>query len=52
MVTSGSYVNWAFLLVGCAGMMALLVGAGLLAFILLRRKQPPRGFDVLPKNQE
>jgi len=49
MVTSGSYVNWAFLLVGCAGVMVLLAGAGLFAFILLHRKQPPRGFDVLPK---
>jgi hypothetical protein len=43
------YTSWVFLLVGCAGVMVLLAGVGLLAFILLRRKNPPRGFDVLPK---
>jgi hypothetical protein len=37
------------LVIAFVGVLALLAGAGVLAYFLLRRKQPPRGFDVLPK---
>ena len=43
------FLSWGFILIGCAGVMVVLAGVGLLLFFLLRRKQPPRGFDVLPK---
>lgn len=41
--------GWGFLAAGCCGLMIVLAGAGLLLFFLLRKKTPPSGFDVLPK---
>jgi hypothetical protein len=41
--------HWGLLLVAGAGILAMLAGAGVLLFFLLRRKKEPRGFEVLPK---
>jgi hypothetical protein len=38
-----------FLLLIAAGLLVVLAGVGLTLFLVLRKKQPPRGFDVLPK---
>jgi len=42
-------LRWAVLLLACGGAFVLLAGAGVLVYFLRRRKQPPRGFEVLTK---
>ena len=40
------------LLVIAAGLLVVLAGVGLVLFLVLRKKQPPRGFDVLPAERQ
>jgi hypothetical protein len=47
--------TWSLLLLLfiAAGVLVVLAGIGLVLFLVLRKKQPPRGFDVLsPKEKQ
>jgi hypothetical protein len=42
-------LSFLLLLIIGAGCLTLLAVGGLVLFLVLRKKRPPRGFDVLPK---
>lgn len=45
-------MTFALLLLVAAGLLVFVACIGLVLFVVLRKKQPPRGFDVLPPNEQ
>jgi hypothetical protein len=48
----GVHVSFALLFLLAAGLMVFVAFIGLVLFLVLRKRQLPRGFDVLPPNEQ